>query len=266
MNKFINTLLFLVLFSAVTFSQSFNYEFVYKYETQTHIDKKDTKVGWAVLRTNDSLTYFADQWFIKRNEIKWNKQLSSQDKIREISAVPMPVFSYEILKNDSSLTFIHNLDNTYVGFEEQVLDPSQWIILPQKEKFLDFSIQKAEITFGGRKWEAWFTQEIPLNAGPYKFNGLPGLIVKIKSMDNEHIFELNEIKKTDKLIPEITFAKVSKNKYHSLRDLEPVRKMERLNQMGALSGVSVDGRQINASEFISDLKLSLANANHIEKE
>ncbi|MFS0488848.1 GLPGLI family protein [Leadbetterella byssophila] len=266
MNKFINTLLFLILFSPLTFSQSFNYEFVYKYETQTHIDKKNTKTGWAVLRANDSLTYFADQWLIKRNEITGNKQFSSQEKIKEISVLPMPVFNYEILKNDSVLTFTHKLDNTYVGFEEQILGASQWIILPQKEKFLNLSIQKAEIAFGGRQWEAWFTQDIPLNAGPYKFNGLPGLIVKIKSLDNEHIFELSEIKKTDKLIPEITFTKVSKNKYQSLRDLAPVRNMERLNQMGALSGLSVDGRPISASDFISQLKLELANANHIEKE
>lgn len=42
--------------------------------------------------------------------------------------------------------------------------------------------------------------------------------------------------------------------------------MERLNQMGALSGLSVDGRPISASDFISQLKLELANANHIEKE
>lgn len=47
----------------------------------------------------------------------------------------------------------------------------------------------------GRKWTAWFTAEIPIQDGPYKFHGLPGLIVKIEDEAKSHSFELKGISK-----------------------------------------------------------------------
>lgn len=49
---------------------------------------------------------------------------------------------------------------------------------------------KAEVTFKGRSWIAWYSPEIPLPYGPYKFSGLPGLIVKITDDKEEYDFEL----------------------------------------------------------------------------
>lgn len=46
--------------------------------------------------------------------------------------------------------------------------------------------QKATSYFRGRNYTAWYTTEIPLFYGPYKFHGLPGLIVSIS--DSEEIF------------------------------------------------------------------------------
>ena len=45
-----------------------------------------------------------------------------------------------------------------------------------------------------RKWFAWFTNEIPIQDGPYIFQGLPGLIVSISDDNNDYQFKLGEIK------------------------------------------------------------------------
>jgi GLPGLI family protein len=56
-------------------------------------------------------------------------------------------------------------------------------------------LPKATTNYKGRVWEAWFSKEYPINDGPYKFTGLPGLIVSLKDSEGDHIFNLIQIKK-----------------------------------------------------------------------
>jgi len=69
-----------------------------------------------------------------------------------------------------------------------------WKILSEKEEIGEWNAQKAEADFAGRKWIAWFSTDIPLQDGPYKFYGLPGLIVKIEDKSGFHKIELKGIK------------------------------------------------------------------------
>lgn len=70
----------------------------------------------------------------------------------------------------------------------------KWEIKEQKEKISDYNAQKATTNFMGRNWTAWFTTEIPIQDGPYKFHGLPGLILKLEDNTSSHIFEIIAIK------------------------------------------------------------------------
>jgi GLPGLI family protein len=59
-----------------------------------------------------------------------------------------------------------------------------------------FACEKAVATFRGRTYEAWFAPDLPVSSGPFKFFGLPGLILEIKSTDDVvkfsfHSLELN---------------------------------------------------------------------------
>lgn len=59
----------------------------------------------------------------------------------------------------------------------------------QSDVILGFECQKATVTFAGRTYTAWFTPEIPLPYGPYKFGGLPGLILRIQDADKQFSWE-----------------------------------------------------------------------------
>ncbi len=72
-----------------------------------------------------------------------------------------------------------------------------WKISDEKQKIGNYSTQKATTGFGGRKWIAWFATEIPFPDGPYKFYGLPGLIVKIGDEAGNYSWELKGNRKTD---------------------------------------------------------------------
>lgn len=66
----------------------------------------------------------------------------------------------------------------------------EWKILPEKQKIGSYNAQKATTNFGGREWTAWFSTDLPFQDGPYKFYGLPGLIVKIEDKTGSHSMTL----------------------------------------------------------------------------
>jgi len=70
-----------------------------------------------------------------------------------------------------------------------------WKISDKKESILGYIAQKATANFAGREWTAWFTNELPISDGPYKFQGLPGLILKVYDKTNTHSFEIISIEK-----------------------------------------------------------------------
>ncbi len=86
----------------------------------------------------------------------------------------------------------------------------EWKILPDKQKIGEYNAQKATTSFGGREWVAWFSADIPFQDGPYKFYGLPGLIVKIEDTTGSHIMTLVGNKKIAAMAPS-TEAKLPEN-------------------------------------------------------
>lgn len=68
--------------------------------------------------------------------------------------------------------------------------PVKWEVTDVVERQNGYPAQKAVTEFGGRTWTAWFTKEIPFSDGPYKFSGLPGLIVKLEDDKGDYKFDL----------------------------------------------------------------------------
>jgi GLPGLI family protein len=56
-----------------------------------------------------------------------------------------------------------------------------------------YMCQKATCRFRGRDYISWVTADIPLDSGPWKFGGLPGLIMKIYDSDRKFVFECTGI-------------------------------------------------------------------------
>lgn len=70
-----------------------------------------------------------------------------------------------------------------------------WDITSDTDTIHGYLSQKAICDFGGRRWEAWFAPEIPYSDGPYKFCGLPGLILKIADTKKHYDFTLISIER-----------------------------------------------------------------------
>lgn len=53
-----------------------------------------------------------------------------------------------------------------------------WKITKDTASFSGLKCQKAIANFKGRTWIAWFAPDMPFQSGPWKLNGLPGLIIE----------------------------------------------------------------------------------------
>lgn len=82
---------------------------------------------------------------------------------------------------------------TNIGYSEEL--KFNWSILNDKQKIREYNTQKATTEFGGRKWTAWFSTDLPFQDGPYKFFGLPGLIIKIEDDQKDYSWVLQGNKK-----------------------------------------------------------------------
>lgn len=106
---------------------------------------------------------------------------------------PNGVIEHKVYKTypDFKINFI---DKIWPDFYNQTDDRKMtWTILSDKKKIGKWDCQKAETYFAGRKWTAWFTSSIPLQDGPYKFRGLPGLIIKVVNQNETISFELKAV-------------------------------------------------------------------------
>ncbi len=52
---------------------------------------------------------------------------------------------------------------------------------------------KATLEFRGRFYNVWYTTEVPTQFGPWKFYGLPGLMVKVETYDKSILFRLSKL-------------------------------------------------------------------------
>lgn len=74
---------------------------------------------------------------------------------------------------------------------EEPMPAIQWKISADTATFGTLLCQKATAHFKGRDYTAWFCPDLPFRAGPWKLNGLPGLIVEAYDTNKEVEFKFD---------------------------------------------------------------------------
>ena len=202
--------------------------------------------------------------FYSYNNYKYDS-ISKSNIDKEISDYNLKIKksknSYIIIKDypDFTISLISRIGQTkYNVKDERTL---KWNILSENDVLGNFKIQKAETKFAGRKWMAWFTTEIPIQEGPYKFRGLPGLILKISDDTNSHSFvlvgiqKLNNINsKTDNFVFDFgTNQNISQEKYKQI--LEEFRKdpNKAIRQtLSDMSEINDNGKMVNKNDYLRE--------------
>lgn len=166
-----------------------------RYWVQSQSDSTDYKSSDAErfildVGKNTTSIYYSEGSFDKDSiiSLQFQKNLSSIN----LMGIPKSKYSYTIMKNRNSeflkIKYIDVIQKSKFSYQEQL--KLNWRITSQQEIINNIPCTLATLDFGGRKWTAWFAHSIPIQEGPYKFGGLPGLIVKLQDEKKYFVFQL----------------------------------------------------------------------------
>ena len=68
------------------------------------------------------------------------------------------------------------------------MEPIDWQLTDSINSICSYECHQAIAKFKGRTWIAWYTEDIPIDNGPWKLSGLPGLILKAHDSENDYGF------------------------------------------------------------------------------
>jgi GLPGLI family protein len=205
-------LLFLILFFAISNtvfandSTAFSCKYRYSWQKDsTNINSKFDDIMILTIKNNVSIYYSSLSQLGTR---KKEKYLSDLEKSPDHNNVVSIGANYEklagefFIKNETEVLQIdylrkevhetNRLVTEYYGYTDSLISPV-WKIETSTDSILGQQCQMATTTFKGRNYTAWFAPGIPYNMGPWLFNGLPGLILKIADDKNQFQFECLEL-------------------------------------------------------------------------
>ncbi|MEO6981136.1 MAG: GLPGLI family protein [Mucilaginibacter sp.] len=84
---------------------------------------------------------------------------------------------------------------------EEPLPSINWKINSDTATFGGLHCQQATTHFKGRDYIAWFCPDLPFHTGPWKLNGLPGVIVDAHDTKNEVVFKFDGVEDITKAPP-----------------------------------------------------------------
>ncbi len=123
---------------------------------------------------------------------------------------------------------------------EELIPELQWTLTDDTKEILGYKCKSAKCSFRGREYSAYYTDEIPVADGPWKFGGLPGFIMEVCDADNHYSFTCVGINsKADRTItmPEVSYNKTSRVKFYQTKyryDTNPLSYLE------TVSGIKVN--------------------------
>ena len=59
----------------------------------------------------------------------------------------------------------------------ELTDHPVWELASETKEIMGYICQLATCNYRGRIWKVWFSPDIPINEGPWKLFGLPGLVL-----------------------------------------------------------------------------------------
>jgi GLPGLI family protein len=225
---------------------------IYGYHVPNNGKKSDERYSYLI--TDDQLSYFVSQ----RNDFPKPENKLTQDanniSLKVFEADDIGSYVYRDFKNE-------NVIFREVGskFMDAIIvtdkwEKINWEILEETKGIGNYSCKKAIGKFRGRTYTAWFTEEIPVPAGPWKLFGLPGIILEAHDSKMEFYAVAKEIKINFVGEEEIKATNNNSELNYNFEEYKLYRKNFKETYINSIKATFPRGANLNLKP--SDIKLS----------
>tara|TARA_R110001583_G_scaffold177176_2_gene332200 strand:+ start:21388 stop:22173 length:786 start_codon:yes stop_codon:yes gene_type:complete len=247
-NKIITTSL--IILSSFAYAQENNNKILVEYtSTEGTVMNKE-----RLLATQDKAIYITDSLYIK---FKKNENIIKEDEETNSLTIRTNTIKFDAniyyIRLDSDVIFFNKeMDENIVTVKDSI-PKLVWELIPEETKKINnFICNKAILNYRGSKLIAYYTNEIPISFGPWKFKGLPGLILEIYNVSGDMfhhwvadkiVYPFENDKKTNftiskekEVVDLKTYIEYMENK---------IRKLMRISDSRTPKGVTVATRKLN---------------------
>lgn len=141
---------------------------------------EDSLAQWLHDHPNAGV-YPADRWLRGHNPTKWIEYQYSNIHVKD-----------GVLEEWAAMP--HAIDEDNLVYSEQ-LPLQKWTTFKETRIICGYRCLKAVCKWRGRSYTAWYTTQIPVSAGPWKFGGLPGLIMAVSDSTGDYSWKAVAVSK-----------------------------------------------------------------------
>ena len=153
---------------------------------------------------------------------------------------------YVVKSTESGIIKVYDTAGMEQYIVEEPLENIEWRLVEDSTKnVLGYDCVMATADYHGREWTAWFTPEIPVQTGPWKLAGLPGLILEADADNGVYSFMATGIQNSDRQIMPVYLAdryeKIKRKDFLKAKRSFLDNPLGQINAKYGTSGVVVSG-------------------------
>lgn len=170
-------------------------ECIYNYRVIDH-SLGDMREYHAILELGDSISKYESYGSYRLDSVLVGKQEMTLGEYIKLHNMYSPDFKEFLLENVNAnkLSYYGRVSIDNYMYQEEV-PHIDWALSDSTKEICGYLCHQATATFRGRNWIAWYC-DIPKCVGPWKLNGLPGLILAAETEDKEHTFSAISVRKS----------------------------------------------------------------------
>lgn len=193
--RYFNLILLMIFISINNIKAQSNNNLTCKYILRARLDSSNTNYtsteSFYLIRSQSTSVFRSLNGHRRDSMMLSNIKTGAGLANVNLAKAPRTKFSFVIIKKEGeTLTYDNIYTSRYFYKEDKELS---WVIYKEFKNIDGLNCQKASTNFAGRQYEAWFSKEIPVSDGPYKFRGLPGLIIQVYDIKKDYVFNLSSI-------------------------------------------------------------------------